>query len=256
MVCIVSNAFLDRNMWYYQGQLKTDLLLRFKESEFYPLFRRRHFTEIDIFSFVGGLLGLFLGFSVLSMVEILYFCVIKVCFKKTSQAYESSNMSWTTHGAGFNCLQFRCRFIVDYMRESSVHGLAYIADKSKHFVERYIFTFALVFKRLQRIYYLRRLIWMIAFLISMIGCVLMINKLHSKLGIDTITMVLDVGSHSVSVLPFPAITIFGPHEKIDFYTYWVTSFNVIINLRAHGVQILVLQVWNRRNSTGFVRKRN
>lgn len=47
----------------------------FKDPQFVPLRRFRQFTFIDFLSYVGGLLGLFAGISVLSFVEIFYFFV-------------------------------------------------------------------------------------------------------------------------------------------------------------------------------------
>lgn len=51
------NKFIDRNIWYNEGRLKTDFKVVFKENEFFAMIRRKHFTEIDILSFIGGLLG-------------------------------------------------------------------------------------------------------------------------------------------------------------------------------------------------------
>jgi Amiloride-sensitive sodium channel len=186
-------------MWIFEGQPKADLWVQFKVSEFYPLIRRKHFTKIDIFSFVGGLLGLFLGFSVLSAIEILHFFCINVCFKRKPFS-ETPKPSWNLdkRTKSFND---RCDFLANFMKKSSIAGLAYIADESIHLIER--------------------LIWFLAFLLSMVGCTLMIVKLRERLGIDTITMIMEDGAESVSNLPFPAITIVGPHERIYFYDYWV-----------------------------------
>lgn len=51
---------------------------KFKESEYMGLKRVRLFTMIDFCSYVGGLLGLFAGFSVLSFCEFFYFFTVRV----------------------------------------------------------------------------------------------------------------------------------------------------------------------------------
>lgn len=52
--------------------------LNFKEKEFISMKRIREFTIFDFFSYVGGLLGLFTGISVLSLFEILYFFTLRL----------------------------------------------------------------------------------------------------------------------------------------------------------------------------------
>lgn len=47
--------------------------IKYKESEVYPLIRYQQFKSKDFLSCVGGLLGLFAGISVLSIIELFYF---------------------------------------------------------------------------------------------------------------------------------------------------------------------------------------
>lgn len=58
----------------------TVLIIKFKENEFTPLRRFQQFTFIDFLSYIGGLLGLFAGISVLSFFEIFYFCVPRLLY--------------------------------------------------------------------------------------------------------------------------------------------------------------------------------
>lgn len=67
-----------------------------------------------------------------------------------------------------------------------------------------------------------RIIWLIAFMLSITGCVIMIKELQHKLGINSITMILSDDSQSVSTLPFPAVTLYGPIEANQFNLYWVS----------------------------------
>lgn len=49
----------------------TNFQIKFKPGDHFPIVRRKHFTVIELFAFVGGLLGLFLGISVVSFAEII-----------------------------------------------------------------------------------------------------------------------------------------------------------------------------------------
>lgn len=123
-------------------------------------------TEIDIFSFVGGLLGkifcstaqktiktndklacqgfltlfwfsgLFLGFSVLSMFEILYHFSLRLCCleRKNKTKIPSIVVSDTN---GVASVKSRLRKLIEsYMIMSTVHGFVFLVDKSKHLVEK------------------------------------------------------------------------------------------------------------------------
>lgn len=150
LATIFRNTYINRNLFHIFGRLKAELSVRFKESEFYALRRRKHYTETDIFSFVGGLLGdvltkitinscqlflvlflgLFLGFSVLSFVEIIYHFTFRICFKAkpTIEVQMHDNVS---------LIQRLNTIFNDYLGNSSIHGFNYVADKTKHPIERY-----------------------------------------------------------------------------------------------------------------------
>lgn len=54
------------------------LSFKFSDETFNPMRRIRLFTVNDFFSYVGGVLGLFAGISVLSFFEIFYFFTLRV----------------------------------------------------------------------------------------------------------------------------------------------------------------------------------
>lgn len=54
------------------------LTVGFKTSSFLPLKRSPMYTPADFIASVGGLFGLFMGMSMLSVIELLYFCIIKL----------------------------------------------------------------------------------------------------------------------------------------------------------------------------------
>jgi acid-sensing ion channel, other len=52
---------------------------RYRNSEHFPLIRSQVFKTKDFISCIGGLLGLFAGISVLSIIEFLYFFSLRIC---------------------------------------------------------------------------------------------------------------------------------------------------------------------------------
>lgn len=53
----------------------------FKKNQFLALHRSELFGQTDFLANIGGLLGLFLGFSFLSLIEIIYFATIRLWYK-------------------------------------------------------------------------------------------------------------------------------------------------------------------------------
>ncbi|XP_055527738.1 pickpocket protein 28-like [Wyeomyia smithii] len=60
-----------------QGTQVSHLQVFLKDSQFIPIQRNELFGLTDFLANCGGLLGLFMGVSILSFVEIVYYCVIK-----------------------------------------------------------------------------------------------------------------------------------------------------------------------------------
>lgn len=57
----------------------------FKETEFIPLKRFESYTMIDFFADCGGLIGLFSGASIISIVELIYFCTLRLLLIRTKR---------------------------------------------------------------------------------------------------------------------------------------------------------------------------
>ncbi len=55
--------------------------MNFKGNEFITILRSEQFGFIDFISSCGGLMGLFLGVSLFSVFEIIYFCVFQLFFR-------------------------------------------------------------------------------------------------------------------------------------------------------------------------------
>jgi hypothetical protein len=50
----------------------------YEDSEYFPTIRYKQFTTKDFLAYVGGLLGLFAGISVLGLIELFYFFVLRI----------------------------------------------------------------------------------------------------------------------------------------------------------------------------------
>lgn len=61
------------------------IVLFFKEDQFVTLKRAELFGITDFVANCGGLLGLFMGVSLLSLVEIIYFCTIRLIYPQRSR---------------------------------------------------------------------------------------------------------------------------------------------------------------------------
>jgi len=75
----------------------------------------------------------------------------------------------------------------DFTNNSTVHGVKYFGEKDRHWTER--------------------LFWIIAFLMSVTGCVFMIMKIYDKWRLSPVIVSFAEKSTSVWQIPFPAITI-------------------------------------------------
>ncbi|KAF5300624.1 hypothetical protein FQA39_LY11085 [Lamprigera yunnana] len=75
----------------YENAHFSRLSVFFKELQYLSVERHELYGVIDFLSNVGGLLGLFIGFSVTSLIEILYFCTLRMwCnYKKFGRRYWS-----------------------------------------------------------------------------------------------------------------------------------------------------------------------
>jgi uncharacterized membrane protein len=174
--------------------------IRFQVSEFYPMIRRKHLTMIDVFSYGGGLLGLFFGISVLSIVEfVLYFLltfrrlkvaplpVIKVTDTEARSVWKS-----TKH------------YCLHYLQKSSIHSFLLIGDSNKKAIER--------------------LVWVLTFALSIIACVFMIQKLRQKSNINSITTVIVDGGYDITKIPFPAVTIFSSYPVPPLHGHYELNY--------------------------------
>ena len=103
--------------------------VKFRDDYFFPQVRRKYFTMIDWFSFIGGILGLFFGFSFLSAFEII-FLVLKGVFDGKSVNLSVLNFKATNRFT--KVIEYCQQFLIN----SSIHSFKYIADKNYKLSEK------------------------------------------------------------------------------------------------------------------------
>jgi hypothetical protein len=99
--------------------------MNFAVTEVFAMKRRKNFTTIDIFSYLGGMLGLLSGFSFISIVELVYVFVLNPmmslkCLRSNKVAPETEDQRG-----------IKKNFIAEYLIESSVHSFYYFVNEKR-----------------------------------------------------------------------------------------------------------------------------
>jgi hypothetical protein len=105
----------------------SQVLIFFKNSEFFPMILQQQLTTLDLISYCGGSLGLYLGFSVLSAVELVYYFSLRLIFKRVqSNKVECFSVAPKAHK----------NYLLEFVSNSSVHGCNQISRNRRHLLER------------------------------------------------------------------------------------------------------------------------
>lgn len=97
----------------------------FVKSEVNPIRKKKQFTNVEYLSYIGGLLGLFFGFSFVSFVELFYVFLFRTClnFKSMrSKIFDSSSTDFQ---------EKKTNFIAKFFKTSSIHCFNYIAIEKR-----------------------------------------------------------------------------------------------------------------------------
>lgn len=97
--------------------------------------RRLSTTFVDFMSFVGGLLGLFLGFSFLSAAEVLYYFIIQPLIKMMQTNSSTVHPTETNEQSTVDSSYCK-KFITDMLQSSSIHSLGSVGSRDKGVIER------------------------------------------------------------------------------------------------------------------------
>lgn len=64
-------------MFIFSKQV-SEILVHFKNDQFLTLSRGELYGTTDFIANIGGILGLFMGVSVLSLLELIYYCTVRL----------------------------------------------------------------------------------------------------------------------------------------------------------------------------------
>lgn len=122
---LISKTFLLRV--YENG-----FVIRFARNFFLPFVKVESLVFSDFLSNVGGMMGLFAGVSVLSVIELLFFIIRSFCYTP-HQVVPLSRVSIRQRAAWRNenhALYQLSKYFVKYVKVSDMHGLHYTREKS------------------------------------------------------------------------------------------------------------------------------
>ena len=110
------------------GYINRQLVAKFNDDSFYPQIRQKYFTMIDWFSFVGGILGLFFGFSFLSAFEVIFHVTRGIFEKILSTVFRMERN--ILHSDGIR------EYFRKFLNLSSIHSFSYIGKDDLNKLER------------------------------------------------------------------------------------------------------------------------
>jgi hypothetical protein len=105
--------------------MKAHFNFKFVVNEVFPTKQKKQFTNVDVLSYIGGMLGLLSGFSLLSLVELFYIFILKPVLRlaKLKRVHPEP--------VNTNFHQRKTNFLTKYLSKSSVHSFYYIANEIK-----------------------------------------------------------------------------------------------------------------------------
>jgi len=111
------------------------LTIYFKEDHFLTSHRKEFYGNIDFLADCGGLLGLFLGVSVISLLEIVYFCTVRLGFNL--QRGQTSCQDEIKRVETKSKLRVLKDLVADYSTRATIQGINYVADTDRSWMERF-----------------------------------------------------------------------------------------------------------------------
>jgi Amiloride-sensitive sodium channel len=124
----------------------------FKENSFMTSRRMELYGTTDFLATCGGLLGLFLGVSIISLLEIVYFCTIRLYLKlRTGEKLDQERQiepvedSQRKHVEKTKrCIEVLKNLMTDYFTKTTIQGINYVTSTGLSLVERTWWAMVLV----------------------------------------------------------------------------------------------------------------
>jgi Amiloride-sensitive sodium channel len=119
----------------------------FSKNQFWTKQRRELHGNVDFLATCGGLQGLCLGMSVLSLLEIVYFCFIRFWFdRRKLKSRQTDNVIFVRKKRlkTIECLDIIQNLLTDYMGKTTVQGIKYVARFDLTICERIWWTIVVI----------------------------------------------------------------------------------------------------------------
>lgn len=120
------------------------LWIFYRDSSFYPLVKTQLASFSDFLGSVGGLLGLFAGVSMISIIEFLYFFIYKPILRTVLHRVHKIHPrnlikieSQTVPQINEQHVLYQLSaYFLEFLNRSTIHGVNFIADTEQNFYER------------------------------------------------------------------------------------------------------------------------
>jgi Amiloride-sensitive sodium channel len=129
---------LDLNEFEY-----SQINVFFKENSFLTSQRVERYGATDFLATCGGLLGLFLGVSVISLLEIAYFCTIGLFSKlRVAKRVDDGQTVPVEYFKDFyvkkskRCYKLLKDLMADYFSKTTIQGFNYVSSEELSWIER------------------------------------------------------------------------------------------------------------------------
>jgi hypothetical protein len=114
------------------------------ETSFYaPFIRYRAFNFTDYLASIGGLVGLIAGVSVISLIEVFYHILLYLISRRPSnkvfvKIHRETDQIIAETILNQEHVLYQCsKYLYEFMKQSSIHGLNYMTDKDQKLVGRF-----------------------------------------------------------------------------------------------------------------------
>jgi Amiloride-sensitive sodium channel len=127
MACLNSNAEIFSVVY-------SKLTIYFKKNHFMTSERTKLYGTAEFLANCGGLLGVFLGVSIMSLLEIAHFCTIRFYFNRKREAKNliSENNPKKTE----EIRKMIRNFVAEYFEKTTIQGIKYLANTKLSRIER------------------------------------------------------------------------------------------------------------------------
>lgn len=118
---------------------KNSISIDYENNFFHSITKIEAFTLTDFMGSVGGIMGLIAGASFISLIELLYHILVKLCSQKSEVQPEVLQPKVLNINRDHVLYQFS-KYFRHFTQESSIHGLIYTTGKRQKTVEKVVWA--------------------------------------------------------------------------------------------------------------------